>query len=213
MRNKLKLTALFCGPTLMSAIATGLGVIVLLAAANFSYLLRSGFIYDLIFGKGTPYDLIQTSRDKAALLNQTILGNPLLNKFLFFGFWMMVGLFVYVLISTFGQTLAETEKELKSLHYIHARKAQIEHDLLLRLALRFTGLLVGFLYGWFFIRLIFPFCVFASRVGLGSLSKASGWFYLALGLSVLLLALHGIVVTLRLIVLRPRLYGGWDNLE
>ncbi len=210
--HKLKLTALFGGPTLMSSVVTGIGAVVLLAGANFSYLLRSGLIYDLIFGKGTPYDLIQTSRDTVSVINQTVLGNPLLNKLLFFGFWMMVGLVVYAVISTFGQTLAETGEELKSLRYIHARKTQIEQDILLRLSLRITGVLAAFLYGWLFMRLILPFCVFASRVGLGSLSQISGWFYLLLSLVVLLLALHAIVVIARLIVLRPRLYGGWDGL-
>jgi len=196
----------------MSGVMTTTLAVVLLVAVNFSYLLRSGVIYDAIFGRGTPYDLIQSSRDTISLINQTVLGNPVLNKVLFFGFWVMVGLLVYALITTFGQSIAETEEEIKSLNYIHARKTQIEQELFLRLALRLGGLLAAFIYGWIFIRLIFPFCVYASRVGLANLSHLSGWLYLALSFVILLPALHGIVIVLRLIVLRPRLYGGWDNL-
>lgn len=210
--RKLQLTALFCGPTFLSSVVTGATALILLTVANFSYLLRSGLIYDAIFGKGTPYDLIESSRTAAAAINQTVLGNSLLNKLLFFGFWIMIGLLVYALLSTVGQTIAETEQELKSLRYIHARRAQIEQDILLRLALRFTGLLAAFIYGWIFIRFILPFCIFASRVGLGNLSQPSGWFYLVLSPVVLLVALHIIVIILRLIVLRPRLYGGWENI-
>ena len=210
--HKLQLTTLFCGPSLASGLVTSLLAIVLLAVANFSFLLRSGLLYDAFFGKGTPYDLIESSRDYVAVTNQVILGNPSFNKVMFFAFWMMVGLMVYALLSTLGQTIAETEEKLKSLRYIHARKAQIEHDLILRLALRAIGVITAVMYGWLFVRLIFPFCVLASQIGFSNLSSISGWLYLLLSFGVLLLSLHAVVIILRIIVLRPRLYGDWDNL-
>jgi hypothetical protein len=210
--HKLQLTVLFCGPSIASGLITSLLAAVMLAAANFSFLLRSGLLYDAFFGKGTPYDLIESSRDYIAVTNQVILGNPAFNKFMFFAFWMMVGLMVYALLSTLGQTIAETEEKLKSLRYVHARKAQIEQDLILRLALRAIGIIIAVVFGWLFIRLIFPFCVIASQIGLSNLSRLSGWLYLVLGYGVLLLSLHALVIILRLIVLKPRLYGDWDNL-
>lgn len=210
--HKLQLTALFCGPSLISGLITIVLALMMLAVANFSFLLRSGLLYDAFFGKGTPYDLIESSRDYVTVINQVILGNPTFNKFMFFAFWMMVGLMVYALLSTLGQTIAETEQKLKSLRYIHARKAQIEQDLILRLALRTTGVIAGLMYGWLFVRLIFPFCVLASQIGLSNLSSLYGWLYLTLSFAVLVLALHAVVILLRLIVLRPRLYGDWDNL-
>lgn len=210
--HKFRLAALFYGPSLVSGLVVGTLAFLILAAANFSYLLRSGLLYDAIFGKGTPYDLIQSSRDNAGVINEAVLGNPLFNKVLFFAFWMLVGFMVYALLSSLSQTINETEQKLKSLRYVHASQAQIKRDIVLRLSLRAIGLISGIVYFWVFIRLILPFCIFATQIGLGNLSSVSGWLYLLLGYAVLLMALHAFVIILRLIVLRPRVYGDWNNL-
>ncbi len=186
--------------------------IVLLVVANFYYLTRGGVIYDFLFGKGSPLDLIQSSHTTFSAINQAVFGNPILNKVLFVAFWMMIGLFVYVTLMAIGTSIANTEKSVESMHYIHARRALVEQHLLLRIALQTGGLLAGFMYVWVMLRFLFPFSVFASRVGIGQLSNVMGWLYVALGFIILVLSLHAGVIISRLIAARPRLFGGWDSL-
>lgn len=203
---------MFLGPSINSGFITGIVAAVLLAGANFSYVAGSSLLYDFLFGKGTPYDLIQTSRDKASVINQTVLGNPLLNKLLFFGFWVMVGLFVYAIISVLSQSVTETEEEVEQMHYIHARKAQIEQDIILRLTFRASGAIAACIYSWIFVRILFPYCIYASRVALNNLSNMRGILYGIMSIGILLVALHIAVIIARVIVIRPRVFGEWDNL-
>jgi hypothetical protein len=183
----------------------------LLLMANLSFLNGNGWIYNAIFGPDSPVELIQTSRDTFSTINQTVLGNPVLNKVLFFVFWMLVGLVVYVLLTTIGQTVGEASEELGSLRYIHARKELIERHFLLRQAMRASAVLGLFLLGWIVIQLVFPFSVLASRIWLSSLATPINWLYGFLGLVVLALSLHVAIILLRLFLLRPRLSGGWGG--
>lgn len=210
--HKFKLAILLCEPSLGSGTAVVVLSFLLLSVANFSYLLRSGFIYETLFGKNSAYELIETSRDTFSAFSNTIFSNHLLNQILFFAFWMMVGLFVYVIIAALSQTVSETGAELKSMRYVHAHKRLIEQNIMVRWAIRIAGILAGFLYGWVFIKLLFPFSVLSSRIGLGQPTKPIGWFYIILSIIVLMLSLHGLVIISRLITVRPRVFGGWDSL-
>lgn len=210
--TRLKELVLISEPSLLggTVVAAASGLILILV--NFSYLLKSGFIFDFLFGRGSPYQLIQNSRDFASTLNQTVFGNPTLNKLLFFGFWMMIGLFAYVTIMAISQSISETDADLKSLGYIHARKTLIERNLVVRIAVRLGGILAAAIYGFVLVRFLFPFAIFASRVGFGQLDTVSGWIYALIGFIVLALGLHIAVIIARLVMLRPRLFGGWDSL-
>jgi hypothetical protein len=211
MRN-LKLAVLFCQPTLLSSAVTLFTAVALLAVANLSSLNRSGQLYDFIFGPGTPIDLIQRSRDTLTAINQTVFGNTVLNQVLFFGFWMMIGLFVYITIAIAREALSDTDQAVRYLRYVHARRQLIRHNFWVRTALRTGGLLAAVLYGWILIRLLLPFCIFCTRVGLSELNLLSGWGYCLLGLTTLLVVLHGGIIIARLIAVRPRLFGEWDSL-
>lgn len=210
--RRLNITVLLFEPSFFSGTVTVIGAFTVLVLANFSYLLRSGLIFDVLYGKDSPVDLIQTSRDTASSINQTIFGNHTLNQILFFAFWMMIGLFAYVTIMAISQSVSETETDVKTLGYVHARKALVERSMLVRIAIRLGAILGGGIYIWVFIRFLLPFSVYSSRVGLGNLSDVSGWVYLLIGFVVLALSMHLCVIIARLVMVRPRVFGSWDSL-
>ncbi len=95
---------------------------------------------------------------------------------------------------------------------MHARKALIERNLFVRIAIRSGGIIAACLYGWVFVRFMLPFSVLATRVGLGQLNNIAGWGYLLLGGVVLLLTLHVLVIIARIVAVRPRVFGDWDTI-
>lgn len=209
--KRLQATGLFTSP---SALSIGLVVVtaaLLLGAANMTFLSDTGLLQNTIFGSDSEFGLIETSASSWSAITETVLGNPILNKVLFFGFWMMIGLVVYAILTTVGQSLAEAGEEFESMKYVHARKQLIEQDLFFRLTVRAVACIGLLLLSWVFFKLVLPFSVIASRVWLNDLSTPINWLYGFLGLTVLLLALHIFVILLRLLVLRPRIFGGWDR--
>ncbi len=183
----------------------------LLASANLSFLSESGLLQNTVFGSGSQAGLMEISSSAWGTIEATVFGNDIVNRILFFGFWMLIGLVVYILITTFGQMVAETGHQIEAMTYVHARRTLIEGDIVLRLAMRSVAILGLGVWSWIFFKLLLPFSVAASRVFLASLKEPINWFYGSLGLAVLLLSLHVFIILLRLLILRPRLYGGWDR--
>lgn len=211
MIPKLKLVALFFGPSINGGATTVVAALALVAEANYSYVVKSGLLYNALLGAGTPYNTMQSSNSAVSALHQTVFSNPMFNKLLFYGMWLLAGLCIYGFIMLFRTSLMQEKSELQQLQYIHARRSQIEHDLVLRTAIRLTGLLIGLTLIWLFINFLFPFCVLAARVGLDKLSLLNGWLFLLLGLVVMIMTLHIFIVILRIIFFKPRLFGGWDS--
>lgn len=205
----------FVGILIMPSLASTLVCIgtsaMVLGGAALSYNSRSGFLYQLLFGPDSSVDLIASGRGTLDTIFQTTFGNPLLNKIIFFAFWCLVGLVVYFLLTGAGKTTSVISDATHQLHYFNARKKQFEQELGMRLIIAAMATLFGFIYAAFFIRTLLPFSILCGRIGASNLSNASGWLYALAGFTVLSLSLHIFIVTLRLLLLRPRLYGGWDD--
>lgn len=201
---------IFCEPSLFSLTFVVFGSLILLFLANSSLFIKGGFISNLVLGKNSP-GLVESARQTTLAFSDLTLGNPTLNNILFFGFWMMLGLIIYVTFSTIGQILSETGKDIETLNNAQNRMNQLEETFWLRFATRSASFLGLIFYSIAFFKMIFPFSILASRAWLGSLNQISGWFYGALGFIVLALSLHVLVIILRFLLLRPRLLGGWNS--
>lgn len=208
---KPKIALIFCEPSPISIIASFLGSLLILFTANSGLVARGGFISDLLLGKNSSLDLVESARETTLELSQLTLGNELLNSFLFFAFWMMIGLVVYVTFSTIGNIFMETTRDIGAIPNAGNRKLQLEETILLRLAVRVASFIAFIFFGILFAKLIFPFSILASRAWLGSLGQIQGWLYGILGLVVLIMSLHIFIVLARFILIRPRLLGGWSG--
>lgn len=209
--RRLRFVGILIQPSLSSLVLCLTASALLLVVSSISYNAQSGFLYDFIFGPDSSVDLIESGRSTFDAIYQTAFGNPLLNKIVFFAFWCLVGLVVYFLLTGAGKTTSVISDTAHQLHYFNARKKQFEQELGLRLIIASIAVLFGLIYSVFFIRTLLPFSVLCGRIGVGSLNTLSGWLYTMAGFAVLALSLHIFIVTLRLLLMRPRLYGGGDD--
>lgn len=141
---------------------------------------------------------------------QTIANNFANNQFLgalpLLLVWAAVGLIVYFfaisIVRSFGQA-AELRDEL---NYVH-----ISRDERLREAWQHLGIRIAAAVGWFiFIKLtlsvLIPYALAAAKIAAQSLSLQSvGYTLLAVGVLYVVVCIH--VVFVRLIALKPRLFG------
>jgi len=80
----IKRLGLLLRPSQLSIIGNLMASGLILAVASLSYLAGSGLIYNFLFGSGSSIELIQTSRGTFSAFNNTVFGNPTLNKVLYF---------------------------------------------------------------------------------------------------------------------------------
>lgn len=177
-----------------------------LVVATVSYFAGNGLVYDYLFGPHSSTELIRQSKGTISALNNTVFGNSVLNKILYFGFWMLVGLVVYILLYSLLKGTAAAAEDIQETTYKNMRFREMLTNLGTRLAVRAAALIAWALYWVVFIKILLPFSVLSARVGGGDLPAPSGWLYGLLGLVVLILSTHIHLILLRLVTLRSRLF-------
>lgn len=196
-------------PSTFSAICVLMLSGLILLVANWSYAAHSGRLYVFLYGSSSSTEVIKTSQGIFSTFNNVVFGNPLLNKVLFFVFWMLIGLIVYILLQGFLRGVAGAAEEVQESRYVNAGKAQGLRWLEIRLATRLCVLAAWILYWVVFIKLLLPYSILTARFGVDTSagSPVHGWVYALSGFLALALGLHLHVVWLRLLVLRVRIFG------
>jgi len=207
----IKRLGLLLRPSQLSIIGNLMASGLILAVASLSYLAGSGLIYNFLFGSGSSIELIQTSRGTFSAFNNTVFGNPTLNKVLYFAMWMLIGLCVYLILYSLGRGAVNAAKEVEEAGYTNINKKDQLKNFGSRAAARLASLIAWFIYCAFFVKVLLPFSILSVRIGAGNIPALDGWFYGLLGLAVLVLSLHIHLVFARLIALRVRIFHTDDE--
>lgn len=186
--------------------------LLLMAVSGFTYVTRNGLFYEYLFGSGSSTTLIETSRSTISLFNETVFGNPFLNKVLFFVFWMVIGLVVYVILSGVGLGASEAGKAVEESHFVHADKQRITSELRSKIILRLIAFGLIVIYLVLFLKILLPFGVLCARILAGNVGQLSSWLYGILGFTVLCGSFYIGMVLIRFFMLRPRIFGGLEDL-
>jgi hypothetical protein len=191
-------------PSLTSGTLCVLLAGVILGIFNWGSLVKRAFFYDYFFGPGGLVTTLQGgSSDETSL--HTGLSGAVINDLLIFLAALTAGalvLFVLEIIQAARNRAAE------------AYGGQgMRREFATRLVVRTLVIAAWGAYGVVTLRLLLPFCVLAARVGIHLLWQWSGFAYLLFGALSLMLCLHLHVVFIRLLVLRPRLFGGQEIVE
>jgi hypothetical protein len=196
-------------PTLFSGLATALVACLVMFVQYFSKF-GSYSLYGYVFGTDSSIALIQSADSSIKAVTDTVFGNTDLNKVLFFGFWMLVGLCIYVILSSFIKGYEEISDFIHEWGYVHALRKRLAENVLTRIAARAVIAIIGFFFILLFLRFLLPLARLCTIVAGGQLTSLNGILYALLAFSILWLSLHVQVVLLRLFFLRVRLWGTAD---
>jgi hypothetical protein len=210
--NQSRFTRLLIQPSAGGLIGImGLALIVMLVS-GFSYTTRNNLFYEYLFGAGSSVTLIETSRSTVAVFNEIILGNPILNKILFFVFWMVIGLVVYVILSGVGAGVSSAEQAVEEARFVHAQKLRLGSELGLKVVLHLIGLGLLVIYSIFLFKILLPFGILCARIVSGDLRQPVNWLYAILGLIVLCGTFYLGMILVRFLLLKPRIFGGQEDI-
>lgn len=196
-------------PGLLAAIGLSLAIMFI---AGFSYTTKNGLFYDYLFGSGSSVTLIESSKSTIAVFNETVFGNTVLNKILFFVFWMVIGLIVYVILSGVGAGVSSAEHSLEESRFVHAQKLRMGSELGLKVVLHIIGAGLLIIYLFIFFKILLPFGILCARIVASEVNKPMNWFYALQGLVVLIATFYLGTILLRFLLLRPRVFGGYEDI-
>lgn len=188
-------------PSSLSFILSCLFALLVLLGSSWSYLREQPFFATYLSGE---YGFGSLITELNAALSR-LLDSDLSYNIAVICFAALVGLGAYTAIASFRHMVAEAQVTLDEMEYADARSKQvIEHSVRLRMGLRAISALVWLGYTLVYFNGILPYC--ASLIGADSVgatvSLKNFWAFL-----LLLAATHLHVIFVRLLVLRPRVFG------
>lgn len=204
-------------PSAVSAVVMILLPLVMMAGQYFMSTDRFTLL-SYLFGANTSGDLIQTADTSFAAFSDTVFGNPVLNRILFFCFWMLIGLVIYLILSLLIKSYHEIDDVVHEWRYVHVVRESLAESLLTRSALRLALIITAVLYGIILVRFVLPLTKLFTIIGGNSLPTASAFAYIVMSFLILVLSTHVVIVLVRAIALRVRLLGtaepegsGWHS--
>lgn len=207
-----RLATLLTIPSVLSASLCILGSLLVLGIANWSYATPASQLYSYLYGQYGLATIFEHSSNALAAVNG-IFSSPAGYNVAVVVVALFIGVLIYVLLEGIDHITAEASN---SIHLVEqasndSLRRYMKQQLEIRIGLRLGALFVWVIYLIFFARVIVPFCIIIGRLDLGKLSSSD--VLVACGaLFMLIFAMHIHVILARLIVLRPRLFGGDDVL-
>lgn len=166
----------------------------------------SGMLYEWLFGNSSSASQIQTAESTLSVINDTVLGNELLNKLLFLVLWALIGIAAYVVFVGVNRQVKSAGEALEDIGGRNSRASEVRMTILRNLLLRLIFLACWGIFIIFSVKIYFPFALLCARIGGSTLDQLSGWLFSLAGFVTFVLSLHLHLVFARLVALRTRLF-------
>lgn len=209
------MTRLLLLPSLFSSAVILLIVASVLGYNAWLYISEKKIFYDYLFGTHGLQTYLWVQSQQASAWSTVFLRSPLAYYVLVSAAATAAGLAVYVLLQWLGLIWRGGGTFLRELRTPGSQHKNLVTEMLGRLGIRVVSLIGWAVYGAFFLSTLLPFTFVLYRLSIDHIHAGgqlwwAGCFIVAL---LFVLALHMHVVFLRLVFLRPRLFGGDQVIE
>jgi hypothetical protein len=205
-----RFTKLLLLPSLFSSIVSSVVAIAMIIGVNWALILDNLPFYDYFFGNDGTVTNLQGPTNEISAAGEVLDSKALL----VLGGVLLAGVGLVIVVRGIVGLINSISWTMQEMHAVDGpAKRAVERELGARAGTRALVAVVwtGYVFVW--IKIILPFCILASQLGFSSSSSVSegiGYVFFALGL--LLVSLHLHVIIARLLLLRPRVFGGDEAL-
>ncbi len=202
-------SGLLLRPSLLSSTACSLFVAAVLASANWSFIHKTIPFYEYFFGPEGLVTVLQSNQGGGSAIGHALTSKSAGHNAAILGGALLAGIATYIAIRLILGMIGGISMTLREMQAVDTpAKHQVEHELVKRVSVRMLVVFVWFAYVYIFIKVILPFCILASRVGLDDKNQLiEGIGYVLFAVSLLFVSTHLHVVMARLFLLRPRVFG------
>ena len=137
----------------------------------------------------------------------SFLGNQYVGHAVFIAFWGAVGLVIYLLVFGMLHRMENFMSLVSELGYAHVVRHQFFIYHISRGILRIIAVIAWCLLLPFFIYKLIPFGIATAQISALHSVSVGNWLFSVLICGLCILTIHALTVLLRLMVLRPRLFG------
>lgn len=204
---QLRLLLLLVSPSVLSGSLVAFGTLLALAVPSRNFLEDSQPLFEFFYGSYGIVTAIESTRTGTTAMS-SIFADAMAYNVAVLLFSTVVGFVVYLILQVINHLtsgVASPFAELKAAQ--PADRPRIRRAIAQRLAVQIVTLVCWCLYWFAFIVAIWPFSILAIRTGIGQLFALHAVWPILTGVLVFMLAAHLHIVFIRLLALRPRLFG------
>jgi hypothetical protein len=204
-----RLTRLLLLPSLSSGTTVACVVLAVLGYNAWTYISNQQLFYDNLFGAYGLKTYVWQHSIEATSWGNTFLGSSIAYYILVGAAATVGGLTVYTFLQSLSLLFAGGRHIWSELTVLGSTRRAIVRELVARLVLRTISLIGWGVYTAFFFSTLLPFVIVLNQTGVDTVSAGQmlGWLYCVGAVLLLGIALHMQVVFMRLLLLRPRLFG------
>jgi hypothetical protein len=204
-----RFSALLLRPSPLSFTICGLFVSIVLVSGNWSSILKNWSLYDYFFGRDGLVTVLRDSDGGGSAIGHALTSQSLNHNLTIVFGAIAAGVLLYFAVYLIIKMIGGISMTLREIQAVDTpAKHAVEHELVRRAVIRGLVLLIWIVYLYLFIKVVLPFCILASQVGLDdkkSIGEGIGYVFFAVIL--LFLASHLHMILARLFLLRPRVFG------
>ena len=213
MNQQARLFALLFQPSLFSFVASVLLSIGILGVINWSYATQNPILYDYFYGPQGLTTRLEESSGTLAILAKSFSAQYITYELIVFVAAILVGLIVYAILQSISHLLiGATYSYMEFQGAPKNNRLSVGMEIGARLLIRTASLAAWFFYWIFWSKVLFPFCIIASGLVFADLFADWVWAYGLLALFGMIAGLHVHVVFARLLLLKPRVFGGQNDI-
>jgi hypothetical protein len=140
-------------------------------------------------------------------ISTQFLGNPHVGQAVFIGFWGAVGLVTYLIAESLIRRAESFFTLVQEFGYIHVARHQLFQYHLIRSAVRLLAVIAWCILLPLFIYRLLPYSIAAAQLSSEQGSTSGDWLTNLAFSAICIVVVQALTVFLRLMVLRPRLFG------
>ena len=207
-----RLDNLLLKPSLFSGIICTLFAATVPVAVNWTYVLKNVLFYDYFLGPDGLVTSLRNQPSGASTVSNVLASKSLGHNMLILMGALAAGLGIFLAVKIVSNLIRSVSITLKEVHAVETpAKHIVERELSRRIIIRLIVAAIWVVYTIISIKVILPFAILASQIGLSENSPIStGIYYTLFAGGLLFLALHAHVIMARLLLLKARVFGGED---
>ncbi len=199
-------------PSQLSAIACLFLSLLALGVTNWAFVTHIPFVTDYFFGGQGLVTALQSAPNSLSGLTRALFIHLSTRSAFSFVFVFVIAATLYAVLFAGEQSINNVFKTWLEVGGGAKTAARRKREVLYRIVFRLVIIALWLGYTLVFVRLLLPFCISASRVGIATITGRTGWLYLLFGVLLFAASLHVHVIFMRLTALRLRVFGGVDRL-
>ncbi|HEV2412657.1 MAG TPA: hypothetical protein VGS28_02510 [Candidatus Saccharimonadales bacterium] len=130
-----------------------------------------------------------------------------------FIFWGLIGLASYFIVNAILEGYRTARNMTDEMGYFKADKKSLEEELAVHMLIRTAGLIIWWPVFHYLLYSLFPYATVAGRVSASHTKDIHDWERTILAALWVILLVHCLAILIRLIALRPRLFGAHEMVD